>query len=570
MLGREHFPGLLNIVSDLVWSFSLDGQRLLYINPAAANIYDRPQADLMSQPGIWMESVHHDDQDLLKENLANIKTSVQFNQRFRIIQPDGTQRWLLGFFCLVFDNQGNPEFIGGTANDVTSRMQAEQKFEESQAIYDSLVESLPINVFRKDREGKIVFANGRLCKELNRSLEELIGLGDYDLFDKDLATKYKKDDEWVLQTGLPFHDIEEHPKEDGASYVEVLKAPVTDKRGRRIGIQGMFWDVTDRRKAEEALRRAKDLAVSASQAKSDFLANVSHEIRTPMNGIIGMTDLLLGSVANKEHREYLDLIQGSAQSLLKLINNILDFSKIESGKVQLESHRFNLRDTLGDTLRSLAIRVHAKDLELVVDISPDVPAEIVGDLTRLRQVIVNLVSNATKFTKTGMVKVVIEKAGFRADKVKLRFRVIDSGIGIPAEKQDLIFCEFEQADTSTTRKYGGTGLGLAIASRIVALMGGQLQVVSEPGKGSEFFFAAEFNFDPTDFVEPPELLARQTALLVMKHPEMLANLTKTLQTWKVKTFAAATAKEAFKLLQDMAHADTPIPLIITDIELPEF
>ena len=567
MRGREHFSGLLNIVGDLVWSFSLDGQRLLYLNPAAARLYDRPTEELLRDASVWIDSIHHDDQSELKNSLANIYNLNQFNQKFRIVQPDGSQHWLSGYFCLVRDESGQPDFIGGTANDVTKRMRVERKYEESQAIYDSLVESLPINVFRKDREGKIVFANSRYCKDLGMTLDEVMGKSDFDFFQPEIAQKYLKDDAWVLQTGLPFHDIEEHPVGDEAMFVEVLKAPVTDGKGNRIGIQGMFWDVTDRKMAEQALRAAKELAESASRAKSDFLANVSHEIRTPMNGIIGMTELLISSASNREDREYLELIQTSAESLLTLINDILDFSKIEAGKVELESQRFDLRDSLGDTLRSLAFRVHAKKLELIVEIAPDVPNEIVGDLARLRQVIVNLVSNAIKFTHQGMVKVVVEKVGASEDAVKLCFRVIDSGIGIPAEKQQLIFSEFEQADTSTTREYGGTGLGLAIASKIVGLMGGKLEVASEPGQGSRFFFTAEFHIDTTSFVERQDLLAGKTVLLVIKHPDMLANLESTLHHWNVRTFSASDAKTALKLLKGMALAEDPIPLVLTDIDL---
>ena len=189
----------------------------------------------------------------------------------------------------------------------------------------------------------------RFCDGLGKSLDELIGKSDADLFGPELAAKYAKDDAWVLQTGLPFHDIESHPSGDDSIYVEVLKAPVTSSGDRRIGIQGMFWDVTDRKKAEQSLRDAKEIAESASRAKSEFLANVSHEIRTPMNGIIGMTDLLLASATKRENRESLELIQSSAESLLSLINDILDFSKIEAGKVELESERFDLRNDLGDT-----------------------------------------------------------------------------------------------------------------------------------------------------------------------------------------------------------------------------
>ncbi len=567
MLDREHFSGLLNIVADVVWSLSLDGQRLLYLNPAAAQLYDRPQKDLLETSGLWLESVHHDDQRLLKDNLAAIHHLIQFDQMFRIVQPDGNQVWLQGHFRLVCDSTGKPDFIGGTAHDTTNRLRVQRKYEESQAIYDSLVESLPINVFRKDKEGKIVFANSRYCKDLGLELDDVIGKSDFDFFEDEIARKYLKDDAWVLQTGLPFHDIEVHPSGDGAIYVEVLKAAVTDRKGRRIGIQGMFWDVTDRKVAEEALRNAKELAESASRAKSDFLANVSHEIRTPMNGIIGMTDLLIAGATNREEREYLEMIQTSAESLLTLINDILDFSKIEAGKVELESQRFDLRDSLGDTLRSLAFRAHAKQLELIVDISPDVPNEIVGDLARLRQVIVNLVSNAIKFTHDGFVKVQVERVGGKNDAAKLCFRVIDSGIGIPVEKQQVIFSEFEQADSSTTREYGGTGLGLAIASNIVKLMGGKLEVASEPGQGSRFYFTAEFHIDTTSFVESTELLAGHSVLLVVHHPQVLANLESKLRNWKIRTFPASDAEQALTLLKKRAHAGDPVPLVLAEVEL---
>ncbi len=568
VLSRELFAGLLEMVSDLVWTLTVDGQRLLFINPSATSIYHRPPEELLEQPGLWMDTVHVDDRPALKKNLAEIHDTGGFRQKFRIVQPDGVKIWLDSHFRLIDGGSDQTSFIGGTANDVTKRIRAEKKLEESQAIYHSLVESLPINVFRKDRDGKIVFANQKYCDELGLAREDLIGLGDEDLFSPDLAKKYLRDDAWVLQTGMPFRDVESHPKGNETIYVEVLKAPVTNKNGERIGIQGMFWDVTDRKNAEVELRNAKEIAESASRAKSDFLANVSHEIRTPMNGIIGMTDLLLGSVTNREDREYLELIQTSADSLLTLINDILDFSKIEAGKVQLESQRFDLRDSLGDTLRSLAFRAHHKKLDLIVKFEEEVPNEIVGDLVRLRQVIVNLISNAIKFTQEGFVKLTVENVGTNGNKVSLRFEVRDSGIGIPIEKQDLIFSEFEQADTSTTRQFGGTGLGLAIASRIVELMGGQLKVESEPEKGSLFYFTAEFNVDSTSPTEPRKQFDNQSVMLVVQSPEMRDNLESTIRLWNLRTTGAATAKQVLQLLRKKADAGDPVSLLITDIELP--
>ena len=574
-LSGEQFAGLLEMVSDLACSFSVDGRQLLYLNPAAVRIYGAPIETLIDQPELWIKSVHEADAPILLENLKRIGTTKSFNQRFRIVQPSGKQVLLEGHFQLIFDAEGKPDFIGATANDISGQVRAERKLHESRAIYHSLVESLPINVFRKDRDGRIVFANQAMCDALGMSLDELIGKTDADLFGPELAAKYAKDDAWVLQTGLPFHDIESHPNGDDHSYVEVLKAPVTSSGDRRIGIQGMFWDVTDRKKTEQSLRDAKEIAESASRAKSEFLANVSHEIRTPMNGIIGMTDLLLGTATKRENRESLELIQSSAESLLSLINDILDFSKIEAGKVELETERIDLRNDLGDTLRSLAFRAHEQDLELIARFAPNVPNQIVGDIMRLRQVIINLISNAVKFTHQGFVKLDVQmEPGFNqhddgqpSQKTRLLFSVTDSGIGIAPEKQQLIFSEFLQADNTTTRQYGGTGLGLTIAKRIVELMGGQLKVESHLGKGSRFYFSADFVVDSISKIETLDSLAEKSVLIVASSSELSSNLQAILSQWKMRTFTADNPAQTLKSLKEKAIANDPIDLVLLDIEV---
>jgi signal transduction histidine kinase len=262
------------------------------------------------------------------------------------------------------------------------------------------------------------------------------------LFEAERAKKYQKDDQWVMRTRQSLRDIEAHPLDERV-FVETTKAPITGDDGKLIGVQGMFWDVTDRKLAEEALRQAKEIAEAASQAKSDFLANVSHEIRTPMNGIIGMTDLLLNTIEDPSDREHLKLIQLSADSLLSLINNILDFSKIESGKIELESQRFDLRECIGDTLRSLGLRAHDKGLELFACFSKDTPTEIIGDVVRLRQIIVNLVSNAIKFTSQGQVELsvcnqpITRGIGEADNLVRLSFAVTDSGFRQKNKKEFL-------------------------------------------------------------------------------------------------------------------------------------
>jgi PAS domain S-box-containing protein len=264
--------------------------------------------------------------------------------------------------------------------------------------------------------------------------------------------------------------------------------------GRPVRLVGAVMEITDRKRAEEAIRRAKEAAEAANRSKDEFLANVSHEIRTPFGAILGMTELVLETPLTEDQRQCLDMVKSAADNLLGLVDDLLHFEKIGAGKLELAPADFLLRPMMADALRALGVRAHAKGLELTCNIEPDVPDALVGDAVRLRQVLQNLVGNAIKFTKQGEVAVRVEVADGPAtgEEFVLRFTVRDTGIGIPTDGRERIFRAFEQADSSTTREYGGTGLGLTIASRLVALMGGEIGVESEPGKGSTFTFTARF------------------------------------------------------------------------------
>jgi PAS domain S-box-containing protein len=570
----EFHSGLLDLVNDLVFSIALNGVELVYLNEATKKIYGRSVEDLKGTDKLWLESIHVDDQRELAIKLKPLTNpdlaDVEFDHEYRVVHPDGSQRWLQGHFRVMTDQSGVPTHIGAIAKDVTKRVQAEQELLESKAIYDSLVENLPIKVFRKNREGQIVFGNKLYCKELGMPLEELLGKTDFDLFGQQLAEKYTGDDRWVLQTGLPFHSVEEHPGSDHKkTFVEILKAPVTDSRGRRVGIQGMFWDVSGKKAAEDALRQAKEIAEAASQAKSDFLANVSHEIRTPMNGILGMAELLLDSYLEKEQREYVEMIQYSGQSLMTLINDILDFSKIEAGKLDLVSSSFDLREQLGDTLRTLAVRAHAKQLELVFDVDDQVPTRLVGDASRLRQVMINLVGNAIKFTEAGEVVVQVNCQKIDQQLASIRFSVKDTGIGIPQDKLDTIFAEFEQVDTSRTRKYGGTGLGLAIGSKLVKMMNGRIEVESEIGVGTKFNFELDFSIDTSYDLTPKIAEFRGVSVLVVDDNltslQSLADLTR---SWEMEVSTCETVEDAFRLMMEKETLGEPIQLVVADTKMP--
>jgi PAS domain S-box-containing protein len=568
---KPYIAGLLELVDNLAFCFSLDGSKLFYFNAAAKRVYSETGAHLAEQPGLWMERVHEADRERLKENIGKMPGLESFEQKFRFHASSGEVRGVRGRFHVMKNQQGEPEAIGAILHDVTDRVKAERRFQESQAIYHALVESLPINVFRKDSQGRILFANQRFCKEVGLPLEKLLGKTDSELFGKEIGEKYESDDRHVIETGEVFHDIELHPGDGDVKHVEVLKAPVTDTKGVRVGTQGMFWDVTDRVQAEQALRQAKEIAENANQAKSDFLANVSHEIRTPMNGIIGMSELVLQDIEEDQSRERVEMILESGESLLKLINEILDFSKIESGKINLETERFDLRERIGDTVRSFGFRSHEKKVELILHFDPSLPEEIVGDLNRLRQVVVNLVGNAVKFTNQGHVFFSAQAKKQTAEDVTIEFTVVDTGVGIPEDDHEKIFREFEQVDTSTTREFGGTGLGLAISSKIVEMMGGHLLVESSPGIGSRFSFEAKF-FKSTASNTPSEddrIFIGKSVVVVTGHRLLSESLQQRLAWHRMIVGSVTDCEHAKTLLIQHSEENSPVEILLLDAMMPE-
>ena len=380
-------------------------------------------------------------------------------------------------------------------------------------------------VFLKDTDQKYVLVNKRFCSLLHRDAKELLGRLDMLILPEKLATQVMSKEKEVLSDLTPREIDELHlPGWENESFSAFI-FPVMDNEGKLTGVGGIVVNTTQRQRMEEAMRKARDAAERASQAKSDFLANISHEIRTPLNGVMGMADLLLRSELSKEQASMAATIKSSSDSLLSVLNDILDFSKIENGKMYLDPTPFSLRDMVFDAVASIVPVAYKKNLEVIVHVAPKVPDHLIGDWTRLRQVLLNLLNNAVKFTEKGEVTIAVRVLSEGKDTVRLRLSVTDTGIGIDQEKQKMIFSAFVQADSSATRKYGGTGLGLAISTALVKLMGSEMSLESSPGYGSSFWFDIDLPFVADDMQPRPmgsmKALKGITALVVDDNPTNL-------------------------------------------------
>ncbi len=452
------------------------------------------------------------------------------------------------------------------------RRRAEGELRDSEALYSSLVENLPVQVLRKDLDGRFTFANRSFCQFLGRPFEEIVGKTDFDFYPEDLARKYRSDDQRVVETGRLFETFEKNEQFGEVRDVQTMKSPVRDAAGNIVGTQVVFWDVTEQKQAELQLAYAKDAAEAANRAKSTFLATMSHEIRSPLNGIIGMTELLLGTEPTPEQRDYLKVIQDSGDALLMVINDILDFSKIEAGRLSLDNALFDLRESLGDAVKSMAIRAHEKGLELACRIRPDVPSAALGDRARLRQVVVNLVGNAIKFTDAGEVLLDVQRQTEEDDAVVLHFAVSDTGIGIPEDKLASIFEAFEQVDFSSTRRFGGTGLGLAISSKLVEMMGGGIWAESRLGEGSTFHFTARVGLPGEEVVQRLPLEPGEACdLRVLVVDDSATNrqiLEEMLRRHGIRAVTVSSGADALDRLRRSSEAGRPFRLVLTDANMP--
>ena len=460
--------------------------------------------------------------------------------------------------------------------EIADRKRAEEDLAHERFLLVTLLERLPDYVYYKDADSRFLRISKALARKYGLSdPSKAVGKSDSDFFDAEEAERYRADELEIMRTGKPIVDKEEEQisHEGRPVCVSTTKLPLYNTEGEIIGTFGMSRDITDRKRAQQQLQVAKEAAESANRAKSDFLANMSHEIRTPMNAIIGMTELLLDGQITPQQREFLSTVQESGEALLTIINDILDFSKIEAGRLVLEGAAFDLEENIGDAMKSLAVRAHGKGLEVAYHIRPEVPALLIGDRNRLRQVVVNLVGNAIKFTEQGEVVLDVRRRSQSDNEVVLHFAVNDTGIGIPKKKQAAIFEVFEQIDATTTRRQGGTGLGLAISSKLVDLMGGRIWVESEVGRGSTFHFTAQFTLARGERAEarPAKLVILRDApvLVVDDNATNRQILEESLRAWGMKPTVVPSASDALRLLREAHLSGQGYRLVLTDVHMPE-
>jgi two-component system sensor histidine kinase/response regulator len=559
--------------------------RWLQVNQALCDIVGYGEAELLAttaqaitHPEDTAGDAEHD-----RELLSGVHRHYQREKRY--IRRDGQTVWTCVSVSLVCDAAGAPRHFVTHIEDVSRRRRAEIAERKSETRYRAIFENASDAIYTHDLRGVLTSVNPAAVRVTGYGIDELVGMNIVQLLAPQSAERLRRTfrnapaAEWV-NTRLELEIV----AKDGRMVVVEVRPQLMFEDGRPVGVQGIARDVTDERRAQRELRRAKEAAEAASRAKSEFVANMSHEIRTPLNGIIGMTDLALGTALDLEQQDYLETVKASADALLTIINDILDFSKIEAGRLELDPKPFDLRSCMEDAVKSTAIRAAEKGLELTCEFGIDTPELLIGDSGRVRQVVLNLIGNAIKFTDRGEIAVRVRAIDGRPDpngatpaadaaRVLLHFTVRDTGIGIPADKQDCIFLPFEQVDGSTARRYGGTGLGLAICSRIVALMGGHIWVESELGCGSTFHFTAWFERQPqTAAARPPAPPADLRALPVLIVDDNATNrriLYETVLRWNMQPAQAASGPEALAAMHEAAAAGAPFRLVLLDGHMPE-
>ncbi len=521
--------------------------------------------------------IDEDEMEKIKNETSRRKEGDTSFYEGRLKRKDGKEIVLSVHASPLYNYNNQIEGTIAVTYDVTETAHARQILRENEEKLRTITSSVKDAILMMDHRGEISYWNDAASEIFGYSENEAIGQNLHTLLaSEDDLEQHKKNFPQFLKSGkgnAVGKTLELTAIHKDGSIIPIELSLSSVKLKSRWNAVGVLRNISERKETERKIREARDQAIAASKYKSQFLANMSHEIRTPMNGIVGMTELLLGTELTEDQMEFANMIKSSAGSLLNLLNDFLDFSKIESGKMEIETIPFSLSEEINNALDSMIFKAHEKELELIVNVPLDVPDKLLGDPNRLTQVIINLITNAIKFTDEGEVSIRVSTFAKKKNHVDLLFVVTDTGIGIPREKQKSIFDAFSQADGSTTRLYGGSGLGLAISSRIVSLMGGEMWIESEVGKGSAFFFTSRFELQPVikskSEEHMPPRVSHKSVLIVDDNKTNRTMLNEIFKNFGFKTYTAPDGPQALDTLENVMMQKKEIDLIITDSEMPE-
>jgi len=565
------------------YTFELDLDRNTYT-------LDRPAKKTKNELGEWVfanesytqtmevanSAMHPDDVSVRMGMIERIKhEDIPYETETRVKHPvTGEMRWNLSRGKVIRDSTGRKVAVRGTIQDIHDRKMAEIRQRETEARLNRATRGTNDGLWEYDLATRTFWVSQRFA--------EMLGY-EQDDFAKDRTKIFQisnQEDNKILIAAFDRHlkdgdpvdvEIRKRTKSGEWRWYRVRGAAERDENGVALTVSGSQQDITERKQYQQALIEATEQAAAANRAKSEFLANMSHEIRTPMNGVIGMTELLLETPMNAMQRDYAETVRDSAGALLTVINDILDFSKVEAGKLDLENLDLDLRDTVEDVARLLAIQAHAKGLEVTALIDPALPDLVRGDAGRIRQVLLNLGGNAVKFTQKGEVAIDCRVIGRTEQHTIVRCEIRDTGIGIPNNRIAALFQAFSQVDASTTRKFGGTGLGLSIVKRLVELMGGEVSVSSEEGAGSVFAFTLSLGIAQnasTTRPPPPAELKGQRVLVVDDNATNRKVIMGQLHLCHMEAVCASSADEALALMRQASVAGRPYEVALLDHQMP--
>ena len=571
-VSRARYLSIIEDQTEFICRYLPDG-RLSFVNGAYSRYYGRQHDELIGNN--FIPNIPEPDLSRVTKLLSEISLKnpvVEYTHQ--IFQPSGELRWQRWTQRGIYSGDGTLIEFQAVGEDITVHKLAEEGVQYQLHFLEHLIEAIPYPLFYKDISGVYIGGNTAFCNYIGHPKAKVLGHTVFDLAPAELAKIYHEADLALIRQNAK-QEYETKVKHTDGSLRDVIfyKAPYSNRDGSPAGLIGTIFDITERKCIENELLRTKMEAESANIAKSQFLASMSHEIRTPMNGVIGMTSLLLDTELTDEQQGYAEIIHKSGESLLALINNILDLSKIAAGKVDIETLDFDLRTTVEDTAEMLAMRASAAGLELICRVDPLIPSSLKGDPGRLRQIITNLAGNAIKFTHNGEVEISAELESDQGESVKIRFSVRDTGIGIPENRRAAVFDPFTQVDGSTTRKYGGTGLGLSISKQLAELMGGEIGIESEEGKGSTFWFTTRL--EKQTVVETQNLASlpcadiSSTRVLVVDVNATNRTLMSTLlNSWGCRFETASNCDTALMLLHKAALMNDPFRIALLDQMMP--